>query len=134
MVASSLHAPLWWRKSTGGPRKGFGVRTSDALLKPSLLLLATHGGLEERVEDRMHAVRIARGMGWACTGEGVCNEGDATVECCGFLRTRISGGRESNRLGRRRQRGIWWGGYGYGNISILDSGGEGREGGKELWM
>ena len=66
-------------------------------MQTSLLLLATDGGLEERVEDGMHAVRIARGTSWACVGEGACDEGDATVECCGFLRTRISGGRWFNR-------------------------------------
>jgi hypothetical protein len=51
----------------------------------TLLLLAGDGTLEERVGDGMYVISVAWGTGLACEGEGARDEGDATVEGCGFL-------------------------------------------------
>jgi len=79
---SAAGGNIRWRGKQGVVKE---EQTSDALLQTSFLLLAADGSLEERVEDGMHPVRIARCASWARMGEGACDEGDATVECCGFF-------------------------------------------------
>jgi hypothetical protein len=81
--AIHLDKDVSWRyRAKKMPR---GKQTGDALVQSSFLLFATDRGLKERVEDRVHAIRITGGTGGVCMGKGTRDERDVTAERCGFL-------------------------------------------------
>ena len=79
------------------------TRTGNALLYAPLFFLATDRGLEKGVKDGVHACCIARCASGTRMGKRACDEGNTTIECCGFFRVKVDGRGEVWGLGWGRR-------------------------------